>query len=172
MTYYLNKCTLEDLRKLQEISYETFNETFKHQNSPENMKAYLEKAFNLKQLEKELSCPNSAFFFVYSEGEVAGYLKVNINEAQTEAMGEESFEIERIYIKNNFQGHGLGKYLLNKAIEIAKECGKKKIWLGVWEKNEHAIAFYKKLGFVQTGAHSFYMGDEEQMDLIMTRYLN
>ncbi|MGG1721896.1 GNAT family N-acetyltransferase, partial [Bacillus wiedmannii] len=48
----IKKCTLEDLHKLQEISYETFDETFKHQNSPENMNAYLEKAFNLKQLEK------------------------------------------------------------------------------------------------------------------------
>ncbi|GAY79036.1 negative regulation of sporulation, septation and degradative enzyme [Sporolactobacillus inulinus] len=41
------------------------------------------------------------------------------------------------------------------------------VWLGVWEKNEKAIAFYKKFGFVQNGAHSFYMGDEEQTDFIM-----
>lgn len=86
-------------------------------------------------------------------------------------MGAESLEIERIYIKKKFQKHGLGKYLLNKAMEIAMERNKKKIWLGVWEKNENAIAFYKKLGFVQTGAHSFYMGDERQMDFIMTKTL-
>jgi diamine N-acetyltransferase len=58
------------------------------------------------------------------------------------------------------------------AMEIAMDSGKKKIWLGVWEKNENAIAFYKKLGFVQTGEHSFYMGDEEQIDLIMTKTLH
>ena len=56
-------------------------------------------------------------------------------------------------------------------MEIAMERKKKKIWLGVWEKNENAIAFYNKKGFVQTGAHSFYMGDEEQVDLIMTKTL-
>ncbi|WP_317907031.1 GNAT family N-acetyltransferase, partial [Bacillus subtilis] len=93
------------------------------------------------------------------------------DEAQTEKMGDESLEIERIYIKNEFQKHGLGKYLFNKAMEIAKELNKKKIWLGVWEKNENAIVFYKKMGFVQTGAHSFYMGYEEQTDLIMTKTL-
>ena len=49
MTVNIKRCTLEDLHKLQEIGYETFNETFKHQNSPENMKAYLDKAFNLKR---------------------------------------------------------------------------------------------------------------------------
>ncbi|AMM91702.1 GNAT family N-acetyltransferase [Peribacillus simplex] len=171
MTIHIKKCTLEDSRKLQEISYETFNETFKHQNTPENMNAYLERAFNFKQLEKELSNTSSQFFFVYFNNEVAGYLKINTNDAQSEEMGDESLEIERIYIKDKFQKLGIGKCLQNKAMEIAMEHNKKKIWLGVWEKNENAIAFYKKLGFVQTGAHSFYMGDEEQMDFIMTKIL-
>ncbi len=171
MTVMIKKCTLEDLHKLQEISYETFNETFKHQNSPANMNAYLEKAFNLKQLEKELANISSQFFFVYFNNKVAGYLKVNSNDAQSEEMGDESLEMERIYIQNKFQKHGLGKYLLNKAVEIAMECNKEKIWLGVWEKNENAIAFYKKMGFVHTGTHSFYMGDEEQMDFIMSKTL-
>jgi ribosomal protein S18 acetylase RimI-like enzyme len=170
-TININKCSLEDLYILQEISYETFNETFKDQNSPENMKAYLEKAFNLKQLEEELFNISSQFFFVYFNNEVAGYLKINTNDAQSEEMGDESLEIERIYIKDKFQKLGIGKCLQNKAMEIAMEHNKKKIWLGVWEKNENAIAFYKKLGFVQTGAHSFYMGDEEQIDFIMTKTL-
>ncbi|WP_158737273.1 GNAT family N-acetyltransferase [Alteribacillus sp. YIM 98480] len=171
MTVYIKKCNCEDLQILQDISIETFNDTFKDQNSPEHMKAYLERAFNSKQLEKELSNISSQFFFVYFHNEVAGYLKVNTNDAQSEEMGDESLEVERIYIKNKFQKHGLGKYLLNKAMEIAMERNKKKIWLGVWEKNENAIAFYKKRGFVQTGAHSFYMGDEEQIDFIMTKTL-
>ncbi|WP_421100889.1 GNAT family N-acetyltransferase [Sporosarcina psychrophila] len=171
MTINIKKCTLEDSRELQEISHETFNETFKLQNSPENMDAYLEKAFNLKQLEEELSNSSSQFFFVYFNDEVAGYLKVNTDEAQSEEIDNESLEIERIYIRNRFQKHGLGKCLLNKAMEIAMERKKNKIWLGVWEKNENAIAFYKKKGFVQTGAHSFYMGNEEQVDFIMTKTL-
>jgi len=171
MTINILKCTLQESYKLQEISYETFNETFKHQNSPENMNAYLKKAFNLTQLKQELSNINSQFYFVYLNHEVAGYLKVNTNDAQSEDMGEESLEIERIYIRRKFQKHGLGKYLLKKALEIATNENKTKIWLGVWEKNENAIAFYKKMGFVQTGAHSFYMGDEEQTDFIMTKIL-
>lgn len=172
MTIEIRKCTLEDLGALQEIGIETFNDTFKNQNSPENMKAYLDKAFNLNQLEKELSNPDSEFYFIYSSGEIAGYLKVNINKAQSERMGRDSLEIERIYIRRVFQKQGLGKHLYNKAIEIAVERNKKKIWLGVWEKNESAIAFYEKMEFVRTGAHSFYMGDEEQTDFIMTRTLS
>lgn len=171
MDINVKRCTLEDLHVLQEISCETFNETFKHQNSSDSMNAYLEKAFNLIQLKKELSNPSSQFFFVYFNNVVAGYLKVNTDNAQTEEMGDELLEIERIYIRNKFQKHGLGKCLLNKAMELALEYKKTKIWLGVWEKNENAIAFYRKKGFVQTGSHSFYMGDEEQVDFIMTKTL-
>ncbi|MNI63416.1 Protease synthase and sporulation negative regulatory protein PAI 1 [compost metagenome] len=171
MTIHITKCGLKDSFQLQEVSYETFKETFKDQNSPENMTAYLERAFSLNQLEKELSNIFTQFFLIYFNDEVAGYLKVNTNDAQSEEMGDEALEIERIYIKHKFQKHGLGKVLLNKAIEIAMERSKKKIWLGVWEKNENAIAFYKKMGFVPTGGHSFYMGDEEQLDIIMTKTL-
>ncbi|WP_336758482.1 GNAT family N-acetyltransferase [Paenibacillus sp. USHLN196] len=169
MTIRIGICTIEQVCELQEISYETFNETFKAQNSPENMNAYLNKAFNREQLESELSMADSQFLFIYVDNQVAGYMKVNINDAQSEKMGEESLEIERVYIKKAFQKHGLGKVMLHKAIEMATEHHKTNIWLGVWEKNENAIAFYEKMGFVQTGAHAFVMGDEEQIDLIMTK---
>lgn len=171
MTVKLEECSLANLKKLQEISIETYNDTFKDQNSPDNMKAYLERAFHDHQLEQELTNVDSAFYFIYDDEEVAGYLKVNVNDAQSEQMGDESLEVERIYIRHKFQGKGLGKYLINKAMEVAIAHNKISIWLGVWEKNDHAIGFYKKLGFVQTGAHSFYMGDEKQMDLIMTKTL-
>ncbi|WP_071394703.1 GNAT family N-acetyltransferase [Bacillus tuaregi] len=171
MKIHFKKCTLKDLNTLQTISYETFNETFKDQNSPENMNAYLEKAFNLKQIEKELTNLSSEFYFVFAGDEVAGYLKLNCHDAQSEEMGDDALEIERIYIKRKFQKLGLGKYLLDQAINIALERQMKKIWLGVWDQNDNAIAFYEKMGFVQTGAHAFYMGDEEQVDYIMTKTL-
>jgi len=171
MNINIKHCTIEDLSILQEISCETFIETFKDQNSAENMNTYLERAFNVKQLEKELSTVSSQFFFIYFNHEVSGYLKVNTLDSQSENMGEDTLEIERIYVRNKLQKQGLGKYLINKAIEIAEEQKKNQIWLGVWEKNENAIAFYQKLGFVQAGSHSFFMGDEEQIDLIMIKSL-
>lgn len=167
----IKKCTLEDLVSLQSVSIEIFYETFKHSTSPDNMNVYLAKAYALEKLERELSNTDSEFYFIYSNEEIAGYLKININDAQTESMGNDSLEIERIYISSNYQKLGLGKVLMNKAIQIATERNKSKIWLGVWENNENAIAFYTKQGFVQTGAHPFYMGDEEQIDYIMTKTL-
>lgn len=144
MAINIKKCTVEDLGSLQGISVETFNETFSNQNSTENMKAYLDRAFNLKQLEKELSDSSSEFYFIYFNEEIAGYLKVNTDDAQSEVMGNDSLEIERIYIRKKFHKQGLGQYLINKAIEIAIQCNKEKIWLGVWEKIRTPLAFMKK----------------------------
>jgi ribosomal protein S18 acetylase RimI-like enzyme len=169
MTLMIKKCTFEQLDVLQEISIETFNATFKNQNSPENMNAYLEKAFNINQLEQEMSNSSSEFYFIYSNEQVAGYLKLNTDDAQTEKMGHASLEIERIYVRERWHRQGLGQFLIKKALEIASKQKKEKIWLGVWEKNENALIFYAKMGFVRTGTDSFYMGDEEQRDIIMTK---
>lgn len=171
MTITIKKCTLEDVYELQAISKETFTETFQEQNSPEHLNAYLERAYNLEQLKDELANPSSHFYFVLYDQQTAGYLKINTGGAQSEEMGDDSLEVERIYVKKAFQKHGLGKLLLNQAMEMALELNKEKIWLGVWEENDNAIAFYRKKGFVQTGSHSFFMGDDEQIDLIMTKTL-
>ena len=172
MTTKLTECTLDDLHELQTISIVTFTETFKDQNSPEHLQAYLDKAYGLDKLKKELDTPSSRFYFIYADQQVAGYLKLNTDAAQTEPMGADSLEVERIYVKKAFQRYGLGKQLLNKAFEMAAEQDKKRIWLGVWEENANAIAFYRKKGFVQTGSHTFYMGDDEQNDLIMVKPLS
>lgn len=171
MTISIKKCTYEDLYTLQEVSRKTFIETFLDQNSPENMKAYLERAFNMEQLHRELSHPHSQFFMVYFNDDLAGYLKLNTEDAQTEEMGQASLEVERIYILSAFQKQRLGKFLLNQAIEMAEQQNKQEIWLGVWEENDNALAFYRAKGFKQVGSHSFFMGDEEQIDFIMCKTL-
>lgn len=59
----ISKCTLDDLRLLQDIATDTYNETYSHLNTPENMNDYLENAFNANQLTKELSNEFSSFFY-------------------------------------------------------------------------------------------------------------
>ena len=80
-------------------------------------------------------------------------------------------ELERIYVAKEFQSMGLGKILMNKALEFALEKKKSHIWLDVWEHNNKAISFYKKHGFTVISQHSFFMGDDEQMDYIMRKDL-
>ena len=171
MQISIKKCSPDDVLEIQELGRQTYFDTFQGTTSDENMNAYLEKAFNRRQLEKELANPSSQFFLLQVNDEAAAYLKINVDDAQTEPMGRESLEIERLYVKKPFQKHGLGKILFQHAVDLARELRKTKIWLGVWEHNYNALAFYKKMGLVQTGSHPFVMGDDEQTDLIMTKTL-
>ena len=165
----LKKCTLEDLELLQKISIELFTDTFKDQNTEEDLKNYLEKAYNSTQLKQELTNKNSTFFFLLDNEEIVGYLKLNIGDAQTEDIAEDAVEIERIYIRSDRKRKGYGTIFIEKAEQFAKEKNKKVIWLGVWEENLSALSFYKKKGFIHISSHSFFMGDDEQTDLIMTK---
>jgi ribosomal protein S18 acetylase RimI-like enzyme len=49
----------------------------------------------------------------------------------------------------------------------AKSRGARTLWLGVWEHNARAIAFYRKHGFRQIGSHPFLLGQDLQTDLEM-----
>lgn len=80
-----------------------------------------------------------------------------------------SIELEKIYVKGIFQGKGLGCMLMDKTIEVARVREKSYIWLGVWEKNDKALQFYKNNGFYEIGKHSFIIGEENQTDYIMRK---
>lgn len=167
MSFKISKVTPDQFDPLLKISRETFDLAFRNQNDPKHFDDYLNKAFALPDFQKEFENPNSEFYFIMSVNQVCGYLKLNEKDAQTEPRGEGCLEIERIYVIGGWQGMGLGKIMIDFAVEIAKKKGKKVLWLGVWEKNPNAIRFYERLGFKVFGEHTFYMGDDPQRDLLM-----
>lgn len=171
MSTIIRACTLDDANILHEISCKTFDETFREKNTPANMKAYLQEAFNIDKLRNELSNSSSPFFLIYVDKELAGYIKMNECAAQTDIFDPLSIEVERIYVIKELKGRGYGSALMNKAVDIARTQKKSYIWLGVWEKNEDAISFYKNNGFYAIGDHSFFVGEDEQTDLIMRKDL-
>ena len=163
----IRKVVAQDVDKLQHIGRLTFSETFGNVNSEENMSQYLEEGFSTEKLLSELSDENSAFYFVETDGEIIGYLKLNFGASQTELKDSKALEIERIYVVKEFHGHKVGQLLYDKAIEVSKEKGVHYVWLGVWEENPRAISFYKKNGFVEFDKHIFRLGDDEQTDIMM-----
>lgn len=165
------KCDLNDLISLKQISCKTFRDTFAHLNNESNMNAYLENAYNLDKLSNELHNNSSSFYFLYYDDVLAGYMKINEYQTQTDIHDSNSIELERIYLLNDFQGKGLGQSLINKAVEISTQKKKTYIWLGVWEKNYKAIRFYKNAGFYKIGEHPFIMGDDKQTDYIFRKDL-
>ena len=177
MSIQLIPCTLEDLDDLQKISKETYTDTyydeqFRHMISLDTINTHLERAFNKNQLKNELSNESSNFYFIYLDDELAGYIKINVDDAQSDSFGDQALEIERIYVGQSFQGRGLGKALLNKGLERAKQLEKKIVWLGVWEKNLSAIQFYESIGFSRYGTHDFQFGNDVHTDFIMRKLMD
>lgn len=159
----------DEVNKLQDISRKTFVEAFSDTNTAENMKQYLDQSFSVAKLGEELSHEQSQFYFAIVEGQIVGYLKVNMGEAQTELQNEHTFEIERIYVLRAYHGKKVAQALYQQAIDIAIAYQADFVWLGVWEKNTRAISFYTKNGFEQFDKHSFWLGDDEQTDLMMKK---
>jgi diamine N-acetyltransferase len=157
----------ENIFELQELSVQTFRETFADLNSAENMDKYLAENLNIDKLTTELRDPEARFYFAVIDGHKAGYLKINIGQSQTELKDPESIEIERIYVLRKFLGKKVGQALFEKAVSFAKQAGYVNLWLGVWEENKRAIAFYTKNGFVEFDKHIFRLGDDEQTDIMM-----
>ena len=117
---------------------------------------------------KELENAKSLFYFVMVDDEIAGYLKLNVGDAQSEDMGESALEVERIYVRKSFQRRGLGRVFITEAEKVAHELNKDRIWLMlVFGYNPNAIAFYED-GLLKAGeSHDFYMGTDRQI-----RYLD
>jgi ribosomal protein S18 acetylase RimI-like enzyme len=157
----------EDLQMLREISRETFLETFSEDNTSENMEKYLQESFSSEKLQAELSAPHTIFYFALLNNQVIGYLKLNQEEPQENSLGQPTLEIERIYVRKAFHGQNVGRVLLEKAFQVARESRVAYIWLGVWENNHRAIYFYRKHGFEVTGSKIFLLGEDPQTDFIM-----
>lgn len=171
-TIHIRKVTEQDIDELQRIGRETFEETFAAENTPEDLQHYLEESFSIEKLSSELSNTNSEFYFAISNTTVIGYLKLNLGQAQTELKDTKAIEIERIYVLKAYHGKQVGQLLCNKAIQIANDLNANYIWLGVWEKNNRAIHFYTKNGFVAFDKHLFKLGTDEQTDIMMKLMLN
>ena len=161
-----------DLLALQEISRQTFFDTFGAVNSDEDMNRYFEVNLSLNQLTEELNNPSTSFFFAKSNNEILAYLKLNEAKAQTEKREVPSIEIERIYVRKEYQNRGVGQFLLDFSFQLTKDKKMKLIWLGVWEHNVSAIRFYERNQFQLFGKHSFILGSDEQTDLLMELHLD
>lgn len=167
----LIKCKVSDVEQLRDISIETFVDTFKDQNTEENLNEYLERAYSIEQLTSEINQVGTDFYFLKDSDIIVGYLKINIDDAQSEKEHPLALEVERIYVLPQHKRKGYGKLLLEFAYLRAKELNRTGIWLGVWEHNYNALAFYKKMGFQRVGEHTFIMGDDAQVDYIMLKKL-
>lgn len=166
MSFRLQKASTRNYKTLAAIGRATFIENFAHLNDPEDFNDYITKAFYPYKILIDVEQPNTDFYIVWHEGKAIAYCRINFDTQVEELLDKKQMEIQQIYVLSGFKGQKIGSIMLDKAISLAKNSGYERIWLGVWEQNPAAIAFYEKKGFYRIGQHIFQLGKDAQIDYL------
>ena len=163
----IRRATVADAAALAEIAERTFRDTFAAHNTPEDLEAYVASAYGAEIQRRELENPHTiALFGETEDGELIAYTQMRRVQSPH---GE--IEIARFYVDKNHHGRGIAQQLMDAAYDVARSLGATNIWLGVWERNLRAIAFYKKCGYVDVGSQPFLVGSDLQTDRVMARVI-
>ena len=165
----IRRGTVADAGLLSELGARTFSETFATDNTPEDLAAYVATSFNVAQQTAELEDPASTFLIAEVDGRAAGYAKLHDGEPEKGVEGANPVELVRLYVSREWLGRGIGEQLMRACLDEARQAGHDTIWLGVWERNGRAQAFYRKWNFRTVGEHMFRLGSDLQRDLLMVR---
>ena len=163
----------EDSEMLTDLAWTTFWDAFHDnpKNAPDDLADYMNSAFNIRQIETELADENAIFLIAEIENEAVGYAKLLLNSIEPEITAKKPIELNRLYSKQEFLGKGIGKSLMERCFAEAEKHNCDTIWLGVWEFNPRAQAFYRKHGFYEVGKHIFQLGADAQTDVLMQKDL-
>ncbi|HEV3414146.1 MAG TPA: GNAT family N-acetyltransferase [Puia sp.] len=171
-TVHIGIAARKEAELIADLSRRTFVDTFAPHNTPKNMDLFLNTQFTHKQLMDQVGAPGNTFLLARLDGEAVGYARLfEGTELPRDISGTKAIEVARIYAAQHVIGKGVGKALMQASIDLACQKGKEWIWLGVWEHNHRAIAFYEKMGFAIFDRHIFLLGQDVQYDWCMRRKL-
>lgn len=166
---HVRRAAASDAAALAAFAERTFLETFAAANRPEDIAAYLPKAYGARLQTLELANPDIITLLIADGETLAAYAQVRRSEPPECVSGPSPVELWRFYVDRPLHGRGLAQQLMTAVHDAAFELGGLTLWLGVWELNQRAIAFYTKAGFRTVGIHDFWVGSDRQIDKIMVR---
>lgn len=160
-----------DAARLAELATRTFRDAFAADNRPEDLELHLTRSYGAVQQAAELANPGIVSLIAEIEGVAVGYAQVRRGPAPLCVTGAEPSELWRFYVERAWHGRGVAPALMEAVVAAAAEQAARTLWLGVWERNERAQAFYRKCGFHDVGTQPFLLGTDPQTDRIMVRAL-
>jgi diamine N-acetyltransferase len=169
--YDIRRATEADATVLAEFGARTFREAFAKDNTPEDMQQHLASAWRPDLQRAEILDPSLDTLLAWSEGALAGFAQVRDRHAPACVRTLRPVELKRFYVDTPWQGRGLARSLMAAVEASARARGARELWLGVWERNPRAQAFYRKCGFEKVGTQVFVVGTDPQTDDVMLREL-
>jgi len=158
----------DDAAALAEFGARTFEETFGPDNRAEDMRSYVARTYGEQQQLREIEDPNVTTLVVEEDGRLIAFAQLHRGPAPA-CVPPNAVEIARFYVDRPWQGRGVAQELMSAVIDAAKRENAPGIWLGVWQRNARAIAFYEKHGFRRAGTQPFLLGSDLQTDDVMWR---
>jgi putative acetyltransferase len=87
--------------------------------------------------------PGAMYQVALLEGEIVGGGGIY----PTEGLPADTCELVKMYVLKKVRGIGLGRDLIQKSLDYAKEVGYKKVYLETMPELQQALATYQKFGF-------------------------
>jgi ribosomal protein S18 acetylase RimI-like enzyme len=132
------------------------------------MERHCKVNFSSEIQRREIENPNLVTLLSEESGGVLiGFAQVRLDSAIECVLARRPSELHRLYVLNRWHGLGVASELMREVLTTAERAASDRIWLGVWERNSKAIAFYRKFGFEVVGDHIFRLGSDPQRDLVM-----
>ena len=163
----IRTATAADAAVVAALARRTFYDTFASTNDPTDMALHLQSAYGVDQQTREITDRDITTLLV-EEGETAiAYAQVRADHVPACVTDAGAVELWRFYVDAAWHGRGVAQALMDHVKTVARERGAKTLWLGVWERNDRARAFYAKCGFTDVGEHIFLFGTDPQTDRVM-----
>lgn len=168
MSAELRRAVPRDAPSLAVLAERTFRDAFGARNSPENLDLHCARAFGPGAQQREIEDRGLVTTVAEADGRMVGFTQLRIPSTHASITARRPAELSRIYVLEDWHGRGVAQDLMEDALATAAREGCDCLWLGVWEHNPRAQAFYRKLGFEVVGTHAFMLGDDRQRDLVMS----
>lgn len=171
MAFRIRPATLADAAVLADLGERSFRETFQALYEPADFEAFLAGTYGAALQRAELADPLRPALLLEIDGAPAGFAQLRLDHREPGVPGAHPAELQRIYLLRSAQGGGRGRALIEACEALVREWGADVFWLGVWEHNAKALAFYACSGFREVGEHSFAIGSRVDRDLLLAKDL-
>ncbi len=166
MSLQIREATPADAATVAHLARQSFTETFADSNTPEDLALFLDSAYGEAHQGAELRDPAWTTWLASVEGVPLAFVQLKRGPADACVTGPAPVELNRLYVLARAKGLGLGKALMATVMDRARAEGFQTLWLGVWEHNLAAQAFYRRWPFTDVGSHVFVVGTDPQTDRI------
>ncbi|MEH6521456.1 GNAT family N-acetyltransferase [Sulfitobacter sp.] len=159
----LRRSQLSDASSIAAISIEVWIVTYLKQGVSAFFADYALSEFT-KAKTQALICDPTQFILVSENRDgIDGFMRIS-SASKAPVDGCSEMEISTLYVQPRHHGKGIGKRLLNAALQYARDKEAKSVWLTTNAENTPAIAFYLSQGFDQVGETHFCIHEEAYLN--------